>query len=108
MTDRELIELAAKATGIKGWWETEYLSFIKCEGGPWDPLIDDGDAFKLIVVLKLTVVVESDMVFCRNQMTDEAFSEQGADTYAATRRAIVRAAAEIGKTKDGSYSSNGK
>ena len=63
----------------------------------WNPLEDDGDALRLAVKLGLTVVVESDMVFCRNRRSDKAFCERSNDPYAATRRAIVRAAAEIGR-----------
>ena len=87
MEDRELLELAAKAAGFASGWVIQ----------GWNPLTDDGDALRLAVKLGLTVVVESDMVFCRNQRSDKAFCESGRDLYAATRRAIVRAAAEIGK-----------
>ena len=105
MTDRELLELAAKAAGIKvkGYFEDEPTLLIKpgirLPPARWNPLTDDGDALRLAVKLGLTIVVESDMVFCRNQRTDKAFSEKGNDPYAATRRAIVRAAAQIGAGK---------
>jgi hypothetical protein len=46
-TDRELLELAAKAAGIDGFWSEGYLSFIKRSGGSWSPLDDDGDALRL-------------------------------------------------------------
>ena len=85
--DKNLLELAAKAAGFAAGWVIQ----------DWNPLTDDGDALRLAVKLGLTVVVESDMVFCRNQRSDKAFCESGRDRYAATRRAIVRAAADIGK-----------
>ena len=108
MTNRELLELAAKAAGlhIKGH-QVDYndtfthlvvgAKFTK-QKDKWNPLTEDGDALRLAVKLGLTLVIESDMVFCRNQKTDKAFREQySKDPYAATRRAVVRAAAEIGR-----------
>ena len=100
MTDRELLELAAKAAGIDWFDEPALLAGkgLHMKSGPfWNPLTDDGDALRLAVKLGLTVVVESDMVFCRNQRSDKAFREQGKDLHAATRRAIVRCAASIGE-----------
>ena len=87
MTDRELLELAAKAAGIDGWWGQPYLSFIKRSGGPWNPLTDDGDALRLAAKLYLWEAVR----LAHRDVSDVV------DIYAATRRAIVRAAAEIGK-----------
>lgn len=94
MTDKELLEYAAKAAGIdvidacwdetlKGFWLHEGYSF-------WSPLKYDGDAFRLAV--KLTVV--DDYVI---KIAPVNVSE-GEDPYAATRRAITQAAAEIGRT----------
>ena len=85
--DKTLLELAARAAGFEAGWVIQ----------GWNPITDDGDALRLAVKLGLTLVVESDMVFCRNQRSDKAFCERGKDRYAATRRAIVRAAADIGK-----------
>lgn len=104
-TDRELLELAAKAAGLPYIKPLpEYDGSLGLEVGSdnpmrcrtWNPLNDDGDALRLGVRLGLTVVVESDMVFCRNRRSDRAFCERSKDQYAATRRAIVRAAAAIG------------
>ena len=102
--DKNLLELAARAAGIN------YNPTVKSKRGLycasyedqgrtfyWNPLANNGDALWLVVKLGLTVVVESDMVFCRNQRSDKAFRESGSDRYAATRRAIVRAAADVGK-----------
>ncbi len=100
MNDRELMELAAKASGNSVRTDLTYEAGIVINDGViWNPLTNDGDALRLVVKLGLTLVVESDMVFCRNQRSDKAFREQSNDPYAATRRAIVRAAAEIGKLK---------
>ena len=104
MNDKELLELAAKAAGIdykhdNSFWAHEdhcafwsYADLCTC-GGRWNPLTDDGDALRLAVKLNLTVFsgpVYSYVVGCTQE-------KNNGDPYAATRRAIVRAAAEIGK-----------
>ena len=111
MTDRELLKLAAKAAGIEfdgEWSETDSMSF---SGGCfWNPLTDDGDALRLAVKLKLDVSFgnryyfdEGPMTFCGTywssgeSATFKRFVSHGDDPEAATRRAIVRAAAEIGE-----------
>ena len=97
MTDTELLEFAAKAAGYSFDGYTLRNNNTEFEYSGWNPLEDDGDAFRLAVSLGLTVVVETDMVFCRNQRSDKVFREQSKDRCASTRKAIVRAAAEIGK-----------
>ena len=106
MNDKELLELAAKASGIKlTWWNqvpkntTGADPRMNIYAFPiWNPLTDDGDALRLAVKLgmgldlptqtSVYVVVNNDQLeYCKNK-----------DHYAATRRAIVRAAAEIGRT----------
>lgn len=105
MTDRELLELAAKAYGAGQYPETgtwEYF-FERTRPGEddfkdWNSLADDGDAFRLMVDKRFTVKVEDHEV--------EVFDEWGEclvsigmqtdeDYRAATRLAITRAAAEI-------------
>jgi hypothetical protein len=106
MVDRELLKLAAKAAGIE-------IDPIDAAHEPenwcnWNPLEDDGDALRLAVKLSINIQHET--------LTDSPFYEtvncglygenspewceeiKGKDPYAATRRAIVRAAAEIGET----------
>lgn len=104
MTDRELLESAAKAAGGRVCFDYSpdgypWLQAI-VDGKPqpypvrWNPLTDDGDAFRLMVKLRMNVDWESaDCVWCDN----EGETVEGDDPYAATRRAIVRAAAEIGR-----------
>ena len=60
MTDRELLQLAAKAAGIPlqlslGSTERNWAFFVANGGpcAPWNPLTDDGDAFRLAVRLRL-------------------------------------------------------
>lgn len=102
MTDRELLELAAKAAGAE-WVNNEYESGWILGDCWWNPLTDDGDALRLAV--KLGLDIESDLpahlveVWFPNGINTcgSVYEPYGNDPYAATRRAIVRAAAEIGK-----------
>lgn len=106
-TDIELLELAAKAAGIKLGWYTPYALLGDFRQIPdWNPLTDDGDALRLSVKLKMTVTVDDDAytvveaaLFDKAIFVDAVERHKKSDQYAATRRAIVRAAAEIGKTK---------
>lgn len=91
MNDKELLELAAKAAGL--------LHLINAEvfggeyAGQWNPLDDDGDALRLAV--KLNITVHPGFVY---MPTGRLFDFRDyANQPAATRRAIVRAAAEIGR-----------
>lgn len=117
MTDRELLELAARAAGIDlpepGPWleysDTHGFMWMNMDGSrpeqTFNPLNDDGDALRMAVKLRIELVgVVNDafgdpfvLVHGRNR---KEFTEVVVDTelsLLATRRAIVRAAAEIGK-----------
>ena len=99
MTDKEQLELAATAAGIEIEWTTPYVSlgdFVQVPN--WNPLTDDGDALRLAVKLGLQVSERVAEVWRDGKQTDYIFEFDDDDVYAATRRAIVRAAAEIGKT----------
>lgn len=103
MTDRELLELAAKAAGIDVTTDKNlrYNNFWILEDGEatcfWNPLTSDGDALRLAVILDLSIVFGANYVIVGNAQTPTVNNAN--DPYAATRRAIVRAAAEIGKGK---------
>lgn len=106
MTDRELLEMAAKAAGLKlnGWHSWRGVGLAEGPHNYWNPLTDDGDALRLAVKLRLDIQFEAESVGITNVIThDEDGFETGCefmlmdDTTSATRRAIVRAAAEIGK-----------
>jgi hypothetical protein len=84
-SDRELLE-AAYAAYRPG---ENYIRLINDAGSDyWNPLTDDGDAFRLMVKCLPFYTV------CYSREDYEACNQDG---LAATRRAIVRAAAEIGR-----------
>lgn len=92
MNDREQLEMAAKAAGINWQDWTRMCGHPRYDVWPydWNPLTDDGDALRLVVRLK-------QLGLWNKPYTGEALDGWREDPYAATRRAIVRAAAEIGK-----------
>ena len=100
MNDRELLELAAKAVGIQLRFLSDSTPFSDGPRvGEWNPLTDDGDALRLAVQLGMnihypTMIGSSKVHVSSIKRVEEKLFE---DPYAATRRAIVRAAAEIGK-----------
>jgi len=104
MTDRELLELAAKAAGIEGRWMTkgdgDLWLFRNDFSDPWNPLTDDGDALRLAVKLGMTIEQWSEgHVYVGHRHPGNFEHERHRkDPLAATRRAIVRAAAEIGRS----------
>lgn len=102
--DRELLELAAKATGSKlpseGRKDGSFLVMRNDDGDYiWNPLTDDGDALRLAVKLSLKITPGCAESYSNGNDVCEISSleECNADIMAATRRAIVCAAAEIGK-----------
>ena len=114
MTDRELLELAAKAAGIEidkafnpSFYNDTVIPFgtlvtLNDKGGHtlWNPLTDDGDALRLAVKLRIKFEVHPTHPFVAAFAPETVgrFEEHIANnTYEATRKAIVRAAAEIGK-----------
>jgi len=94
-TDRELLELAAKAAAIDANWGhgscSDRLFFVT--GTEWNPLTDDGDNRRLQVKLRLGLVpLEGGGWDCI------AWDHDGEVTLATDfdpNRAIVRAAADI-------------
>lgn len=97
MTDRELFELAVKAAGLvnpRFVENTPWGTGVSHGDGDgvyivWNPLTDDGDALRLAVQLGLFESIDFHLRLCQAQSQD--------DPYEATRRAITRAAAEIGR-----------
>lgn len=113
-TDRKLLELAAKAAGEKAvWFENTGNGFcmgIEVEpGNPlgfdrWNPLEDDGDALRLLMRIggKVDINHKTKRSYAyatlRTMDTPFFFDPHCQDSSLATRRAIVRLAAEIGRT----------
>jgi len=93
MSDKELLELAAKACGLEE-------AKLRIEFNQWNPLTDDGDALRLAVKLGLFIQINSGSATAwkwRGENWYEQASDNADDMSATTRRAIVRAAAEIGR-----------
>lgn len=115
MTDKKLLEMAAKAAGIQleGVVEqgVDAGKGVLVNGLWWAPLHDDGDAFRLAVKLGERFPCCVVGIFNRAAFPHASTSvvhRDGTETYieqengdedvgTATRRAIVRAGAEIGK-----------
>lgn len=116
MTDRELLELAGKAAGIVGsysethpelgddwvdpgvWYTDEY----DCTTS-WNPLDNDGDALRLATAMDMVISInrvdgytEASCGYSNTDLVSLKVNHEK-DMHAATRRAIVRAAAAIGK-----------
>ena len=108
-TDRELLELAARAAGFVFTHDLEHEVKGKRKGPfiirrsnwtQWNPLQDDGDALRLAVSLKLDVQFfdgYAEIHAGGDGLTSAAVETYAQDMQAATRRAIVRAAAAIGE-----------
>ena len=110
MTNRELLELAAKAAGYEtieyndlrgSMLDIRYGRFEAVWNGEdyWNPLTDDGDALRLAVKLRLDVMCRELGTHVDNELSYNSEISHD-DPYATTRRAIVRAAAEIGKNME--------
>lgn len=100
-----VLELAAKAVGYRvvSRWEWEGLN-VDVGGGAtivkWNPLTDDGDALRLAVQLNLCIAVNyGTVVVDIPHVINSIVEKHNGDPYPATRRAIVRAAAEIGRAE---------
>ena len=113
-TVRELLELAATAAGItidkseyngggRGNTGFDVLGNLVTDwhnGTKWNPLTDDGDALRLAVKLRMEVRPYTrgvDVLIDGDLVGGEPF---GTDRHAATRLAIVRTAAEIGRNME--------
>jgi hypothetical protein len=120
MSDKELLTLAAKAAGYTLAWGETYIvgdDEVDCTDMPyikgadreeadsyWNPLEDDGDALRLVVKLRLdltqmtTAGGQQVLRVLGPESVDRTYEITEDDPLPAMRRAIVRAAAEIGRT----------
>ena len=105
MTDRELLELAAKAHGgiperVIGAKPGLYAidePLMPAVHYQWNPLTDDGDALRLAVKLDIVPRCINGVAFAWRDGVCDMQEPYSSEPCAAIRRAIVRAAAEIGK-----------
>lgn len=107
MSDRELLELAAKAAGVvlhrwgDVWAGEPGEEGFQTDGyGRWNPLTDDGDALRLAMHLQMTLDLGHRGASVRSPgrpAIEEFCHQDSGENPECTRRAIVRAAAEIGR-----------
>lgn len=105
MDDKTLLEDAAKFSGIVDlkFWRTPVLSgWIydykdAYDFKRWNPLENDGDALRLAKALKMIINFDNNMVDFVHPVVEWDWSVQDP----CIRRAIVRAAAEIGRHSHG-------
>src|SRR5690554_1504096 len=111
MTDRELLEMAAKAAGYHLARMCDPVEsgddgseFFHLDGRYWSPLTDDGDALRLAMTLGIDIVwCSSGRIITIASVGDRAFEaveSSREDREENTRRAITRAAAEIGRAME--------
>lgn len=109
MTCRELLELAALAAGYAVVGHYEHGLKIECHKGgaasvgfvKWCPHLDDGDALRLAIDARVSIEFADDEDDAPIAIAGDRYIQVqeclAPDFKAKTRRAIVRAAAEIGK-----------
>lgn len=90
MNDRELLELAAKGA-------ENFADMDAKPDGRWNPLADDGDAFRLAVLLGIQVF-----------SPDYPEYHGSGDACAAVRRAIVEAAARLGLARSNTWNNRSR
>ncbi len=107
MTDRELLEAAAKSAGFafNDQWFDERTGLLvwkpptNYESRDWNPLTDDGDALRLAVSLRIEYTFSQAATWVQTEPkplhVEMLHEPHGDDPLAATRRAIVRAAASM-------------
>ena len=103
MDDMALLELAAKSIDFDLVWKTPYVTMGDFARVPsWNPLANDWEAFRLAVKLNLRIQIDFDTEEnCVHVFWGERASAiETGEPLAATRRAIVRTAAEIGMEKE--------
>lgn len=104
-SDRDLLEAAARAAGLAV--DLELSSFTgrglyldDRDATLWNPLVDDGDALRLALDLRIAIDHEGDARTPRDGAGEQATfigpPNPPAVDHAATRRAVVRAAAALG------------
>jgi hypothetical protein len=113
MIDRELLELAAKAAGIGPILCYEAKRNCLRIGGRnkytlFNPFNKGDDALVLATRLNMGIIVSAPLTYAGFDYGPKVVEEHKKDADNATRRAIVRAAAEIGKTLSNRQATNDK
>ena len=95
---RRLLELAAKAAGYVFLTNGQVCS-PGAGNFDWNPLTNDGDALRLAVQLKLNISLDCAGPISVSNVREgvSKAEDRGDDPCTATRLAIVRAAAAIGR-----------
>jgi len=105
-TDRALLEAAARAAGLEIlFWAQDNYPVVR-DGDKrvgWNPLMFDSDALRLAVRLGIHLT-NSDTDAWATTLTVTAIEPLLADPHAATRRAIVRAAAAVARKEEDTIS----
>jgi hypothetical protein len=105
MTDRELLELAARSIGVEGVFDENTGDIWRGTGSiSWNSLKYDGDALRLAVVTDQIVTINRVdglvSVQCGYHGEITVIEYFGDCMFAAVRRAITRAAAQIQLNKE--------
>lgn len=112
MSGKELLELAAKASGrVIEWvdnepmvpYPEEYRRKTRIDGYEWNPRTDDGDSRRLQMELGLSLSVMTSFLVASTRLCDgtwiqarEDFNADG-DACDSARLAVLRVAADIGR-----------
>ena len=115
MDDKTLLERAAKAAGYASfdWLSADHWMNVYTHEGrqsAWNPITDDGDALRLAVKLGIAITPypvyeqpKHSVIANLKNLEHSGFEvaeQHNGDPCAATRRAIVRAAAAIGSAHE--------
>ena len=94
MTDKELLEAAARAAGYAPATSDSgvFVIFEALEPRDWNPLTDDGDALRLACKLHINVFIYTDET---STASAGVVAKNWGSVEANTRRAIVGAAAAM-------------
>ena len=98
-TDRELLELAAKAVGVPVMGFNSDNEVERADGGRWKPLDDFCESVEIAHTLGFEVLFTDRSVLVLEIGESVVLAEESCSMYAhfAFMRAVVRAAAEIGR-----------
>lgn len=105
--DRELLEAAAKASGLDFRWDAGFLGEVEEPtvfdeegfGDYWNPLVDDGDALRLAVQTGEPFVVRTRCVTTMGGLKEDFDPSIRGDDLRAVRRIIVRAASIVNRSQ---------